>query len=115
LFFTRKLLILSVLHRDIHRPCQILHERNLSNQIYKRFTAKYSAKELSRVRKPFLRLGVFFAMFVVLRPQVRIAEDLVCFADGLEAFVCCVVAGVLVCDTLDEIEDCEEKTYPDAL
>ncbi len=54
-------------------------------------------------------------MFVVLRPQVRIAEDLVCFADGLEAFVCCVVAGVLVCDTLDEIEDCEEKTYPDAL
>jgi hypothetical protein len=37
-------------------------------------------------------------MLVVLRAQIRVAEYLIGFADGLEALVGCVVAGVLVCD-----------------
>jgi hypothetical protein len=44
-----------------------------------------------------LWLGILFAVLIILRAEIGVAEDLVGFADGLEALVGRVIAGVLVC------------------
>lgn len=76
---------------------EVLHERDLSDQIYKCLTPKDRAKELGRVCEAIVRLGLVLAELVVGTPQVDVAEDLIGFADGLELCVCGIVTGVLVC------------------